>query len=173
VCFEPLEERAEHLEALHAQHPGRLQVLRLGVADVDGALELGVSKALSGSSFAYPGHASRKVPVRRLDSLVREGSIPPAQLVKIDVQGFERRVLEGAASALSSAELVLLTCHFLPFCSEMRTLDDTVAHMSSLGFVPYEFVDVNRRPLDGAMGRCDILFARRSSQLLSDPRWCD
>jgi hypothetical protein len=91
--------------------------------------------------------------------------------VKVDVQGFERRVLDGGTRALAHAELVLLECQFLPFCAEMRTLDETIAHMSALGFIPYEFVDLLRRPLDGAMGQCDILFARKKHPLVSDLRW--
>jgi hypothetical protein len=43
--------------------------------------------------------------------------------------------------------------------------------MSERGFIPYEFVDFLRRPLDGAMGQCDILFIKRNHQLVSNPVW--
>lgn len=171
VCFEPLAERRTQLERLSGSHAGRVQIVAAGIGDTDGTLEIGITDALFDSSFAYAGTRARTVPVRRLDSLLAEGAIPPPEFVKVDVQGYERRVLDGAARAIANADLVLLECQFLPFCPEMRTLDQTFAHMSALGFIPYEFVDLLRRPLDGAMGQCDVLFARKDHPLVSDLRW--
>jgi FkbM family methyltransferase len=171
VCFEPLAERRGALAALERRHPGRLLVQACGLGDEDTELSLGVTESLYDSSFAYAGRSSRTVPVRRLDTLLSRGVIPPPSFVKIDVQGFEKRVLDGGVEAVRSADLVLMECQFFPFCEDMRTLDLTVADMSARGFVPYEFVDFLRRPLDGAMGQCDILFARRGHRLLADTRW--
>jgi FkbM family methyltransferase len=171
VCFEPLAERHRALEALAAEHPGRISVQPFGIADTEGALSLGVSDSLWESSFAYPGPTQRTIAVHRLDTLLDEGAIPPASFVKIDVQGFELRVIAGGPKALRDADFILAECSFFSFCEEMRTLDETIAFMSARGFVPYEFADFLRRPLDGAMGQCDILFARRTHRLRSDPRW--
>lgn len=52
-----------------------------------------------------------------------------------------------------------------------HSLDQTIAFMSEHGFIHYEFVDFLRRPLDGAMGQCDILFVRSGHPLVSDRRW--
>jgi FkbM family methyltransferase len=171
VCFEPLSERLEALTRLQEAHPGQVDILPCGIGDQDTTLTLAVSAGLFESSFAYGAEASRAVQVRRLDSLLAEGKIPPPSFVKIDVQGFERRVLEGGGEAFRHAELVLMECQFLPFCPEMRTLDATIADMSARGFIPYEFVDFLRRPLDGAMGQCDLLFVRRQHALVSNLRW--
>lgn len=171
VCFEPLAERRAALAALERAHPGKVLVQACGLGDADTELSLGVTEALYDSSFAYAGKSSRRVRVARLDTLLSEGRIPPPSFVKLDVQGFEKRVLDGGVEALRTADLVLMECQFFPFCPDMRTLDATVADMSARGFVPYEFVDFLRRPLDGAMGQCDMLFARRGHPLLADPRW--
>ncbi|HET6413014.1 MAG TPA: FkbM family methyltransferase [Anaeromyxobacter sp.] len=171
VCFEPLVERRTALERLASTHPGQIQVLPVGLGDEDAELELGVTDVLWDSSFAYRGSSARLVPVRRLDSLLEEGRISPPDLVKVDVQGFERRVVAGGPKAFSSAQLVLLECNLFAFCPEMTTLDETFAFMSARGFIPYEFVDFLRRPLDGAMGQCDILFVRRGHWLVGDNRW--
>jgi FkbM family methyltransferase len=171
VCFEPLVEREAALAELTARYPGRVTVVPVGVGDADTELTLAVTEELYASSFAYARNAARVVPVRTLDSLVAEGRIPPPSFVKLDVQGFEERVLRGGSRALESAELVLMECQFIRFCDEMRTLDATIADLSARGFVPYEFVEFLRRPLDGAMGQCDILFVRRTSPLVADRRW--
>ncbi|HVO17937.1 MAG TPA: FkbM family methyltransferase [Anaeromyxobacter sp.] len=171
VCFEPLVERRPALDQLSAKYPGRVQIQPVGLGDEDQELSLGVTDSLWDSSFAYPGTQARRVPVRRLDTLLAGGDIPSPEFVKIDVQGFERRVLRGGPVAFASAQLVLMECNFFAFCDDMVTLDETVAFMSARGFVPYEFVDFLRRPLDGAMGQCDIVFVRRGHRLIEDRRW--
>ena len=171
VCFEPLEERRAALEVLAAAHPGQVIVQPCGVGDADAELSLGVTDFLWDSSFAYAGKSARRHMVRRLDALHQEGRIPRPSFVKIDVQGFEMRVMEGGREVVSGADFILMECNFFAFCGDMRTLDETVAFMSARGFIPYEFVDFLRRPLDGAMGQCDILFARRDHPLRNDRRW--
>ena len=170
VCFEPLAERRAPLEALAGEFRGRVRIEPVGLGDVDGELELGVTEALWDSSFAYPGRVARQVPVRRLDSMVADG-VPRPDFLKIDVQGFEERVLEGGRETLAGVSLVLLECSLFPFCPDMQTLDRTVASMSRRGFRPYEFVDFLRRPLDNAMGQCDLLFIREGHPLVADHRW--
>jgi FkbM family methyltransferase len=171
VCFEPLQERRAELDALAAAYPGQVSIQACGISDADKELSLGVTDYLWDSSFAYAGSSARKVMVRRLDALHKEGLVPDASFVKIDVQGFEKRVIEGGRKIFSRADLVLMECQFFSFCKEMRTLDETIAFMSSRGFIPYEFVDFLRRPLDGAMGQCDILFVKRDHPLVSNHSW--
>lgn len=170
VCFEPLAERKKDLDALHASRPGQILVEACGVGDADGELSIGVSDFLWDSSFAYSGASSRTVSVRRLDSLIEAG-MPLPSFIKIDVQGFEKRVLDGGQGAMRHADLILMECQFFPFCDDMRTLDVTIAYMSAHNYIPYEFVDYLRRPLDGAMGQCDILFVRKGHQLISNNKW--
>lgn len=170
VCFEPLAERKKDLDALHAARPEQILVKDCGVGDADGDLSIGVSDFLWDSSFAYSGSSTRTVPVRRLDSLIKAGT-PLPSFIKIDVQGFEKRVLDGGQEAMRHADLILMECQFFPFCEDMRTLDMTIAYMSARNFIPYEFVDYLRRPLDGAMGQCDILFVRKDHPLISNKKW--
>lgn len=171
VCFEPLAERVPILKKLEFASKGLVRFLNLGVGDTDGELQIGVTESLFDSSFAYGASKSRTVPVRTLETLLHTECIELPSFIKIDVQGFEKRVIDGGPSVFAHADLVLMECQFLPFCGDMRTLDQTIAHMSSIGFIPYEFVDLLRRPLDGAMGQCDILFIKRNHPLVSDLRW--
>lgn len=171
IGFEPLSERSAALDTLVAEYPGQVSFHRLGVSDSDCELSLGVTDFLWDSSFAYGGSSARNVSVRKLDSLFTQGLIPRPSFVKIDVQGFEKRVIEGGEKVLSGTDFVLMECTFIAFCDEMRTLDSSIAFMSARRFIPYEFVDFLRRPLDGAMGQCDILFIRKNHPLVSNRQW--
>lgn len=171
VCFEPLEERRAPLEKLRREDPGAIELQFVGLGDEEAMLSLGVSETLWESSFAYAGKSARSVKVRRLDNMFEEKLIPRPTMMKLDIQGFERRALRGAGKLIEGVEVILMECNFFSFCDEMVTLDQTIDFMSKLNFVPYEFLDFMRRPLDGAMGQCDIVFVRRDHRLLSDRRW--
>lgn len=171
VCFEPLPARQAALKKIERQSRGQIKHFQCGLGDFDGELEMGVTDDLWASSFAYAGSSTLKLPVHRLDTLLAEQTIPRPDFIKVDVQGYEQRVLVGGEQTFGLAEAVILECQFLPFCPEMRTLDETITDMSQRGFIPYEFVDFLRRPLDNAMGQCDLLFVRRDHKLVSDHRW--
>jgi methyltransferase, FkbM family len=170
-CIEALEERRKELELLQGSTAHYVTVLICGVADHDGKLRMGITDSLWDSSFAYEGRSSREIEVFSLDTLLSQSKIEPPSFLKLDVQGYEIKILEGGKISLSRCDVILMECQFYKFCPDMRTLDKTIIYMSNLGFVPYEIVDVLRRPLDGAMGQCDFLFVRREHWLVSDSRW--
>jgi FkbM family methyltransferase len=59
----------------------------------------GESKYASGPAACV---GSRRVPIRRLDSLMAEGKFSRADFLKVDTEGFEPEVLKGARSLLGS-----------------------------------------------------------------------
>ena len=58
------------------------------------------------SFFSAAGPAQvRKVPVRKLDTLLRDGVVPSADFIKVDVEGFEAHVFQGATGMLANGVL--------------------------------------------------------------------
>jgi hypothetical protein len=51
----------------------------------------------------WQGIQTRRVPMRKLDTLLAEGAIPPADFIKIDCEGFEPAVLKGAGNFLTQS----------------------------------------------------------------------
>lgn len=94
-----------------------VQVHCAAVADEDGAVSLYVDPQESGSaSLSRTPVVSRRllgryriekyeVPARRLDSLINDtvGMLPASVILKIDVEGFEQAVLQGAMPLLKRA----------------------------------------------------------------------
>ena len=72
---------------------------------------------------------------------------------------------------LAGSSLVLLELNFFRFYAGMPLVHEAIDYMVARGFRPYEIVDVLRRPLDGAMGQCDMLFCREGHALLADSAW--
>jgi FkbM family methyltransferase len=168
--FEPLEERKPALDRLREEVPSVGYILA-GASDAPARLSIGLSANLYESSFAYPGPQNRLVDVVTLDALFRDGRFPQPQFMKLDVQGYEFKVLQGAAETMRACDLILLEMQFFRFAPEMLLLHEGIAWMTARGFVPYEFVDFLRRPLDGAMGQCDLLFARAGHPLVGSNAW--
>lgn len=132
----------------------------------------GGSSLLPGTEGAAAmGAEARPVPVVTLDSLYAGGARPLPDLVKIDVEGMELEVLRGASSLLGSAELFVIEAALYRYRVEQATFAELVAFMAGHGYVPYDFPWFLRRPLDGALGLCDVAFARAGGALRASDRW--
>jgi len=92
-------------------------------------------------------------------------------MMKLDVQGYELTVLEGARKSLEQCQAVILELPFHRFSQSTNIFHEAIFYMVKRGFRPYEIVDVLRRPLDGAMGQCDLLFVKEDHALFADNRW--
>lgn len=171
TLFEPLSEQTPHLAALASAHTN--------VSWFPSALGKELSRMplsiypehLDAASLIYSGPTTRDVLVEPLDSFLQSGQIPPADMLKIDVQGFEHEVLLGARNTIKQIAVVVMEAYFFRCAPSFRIVHETVAVMNSLGFRVYEFTDPLPRPRDGALGQCDICFVREGHSLLSSESW--
>jgi len=74
------------------------------------------------------------VAVARLDDFVRHHHLPRPSLVKIDVQGFEDRVVAGGAETLRQANYCVMEMSCVPLYRDAASFDDLYDRMRSLGF---------------------------------------
>ena len=115
-AFEPVAEMAER-NSLNCALNGldNVTIVRCGLGATDGALDMNVNVAGSGfegtSSFLASAHVvdrpgnyiSRQLPVRRLDDLISElGLTSRIGFIKMDTEGFEPLVIDGARQTLAT-----------------------------------------------------------------------
>jgi FkbM family methyltransferase len=107
--FDPIETVVEQLQTANRRPNVTYYCMALGNAD--GTIELFINEADPYSSSMYrhgesrfhrrdPRLRTRQVPIRRLDGLIEEGSVPRPDFLKVDVEGFEGEVLLGCARHL-------------------------------------------------------------------------
>jgi FkbM family methyltransferase len=88
-------------------------------------------------------------------------------MLKLDVQGHEMEVLDGASNLLSFVDLVFIEVFLLPLYQQSYILVDYVDRMNKLGFVPIATF-FNMRSAEGFDLAQDILFVRKEKVDLSD-----
>jgi FkbM family methyltransferase len=117
LAVEPGPRSAAALEAtLAANGLRQAEVIRCAVGDHDGMAEFAVPVVTSartdtGTARIGPAHVNEevvKVPLHSLDALADERRLDRLDLIKIDVEGHERRVLDGAVALLDRYRPVLV-----------------------------------------------------------------
>jgi len=176
VLVEPQSEMAPHLQRFCSETP-KSRWLQVGAADFEGELQLAVAPDTVSSSFRVSQEEAeryhwkpRTVPVRTLDSICRElGSMP--DIVKLDVEGYEDKVLAGAKTLVGEVEIFLLELTLFGVKSAAMRFDEYVSLMNELGYQFYDVSGFQRRPYDGALAICEIAFARADGTLRSFEGW--
>ncbi|HTZ07009.1 MAG TPA: FkbM family methyltransferase [Gaiellaceae bacterium] len=113
VAVEPLAENVERLVANVSRNSlDNVTVVDASAGDTDGTIELTVAAdpAFGSVGEVTKHHAAGTRAVRsiRIDSLWAELGCPPVAFLKIDVEGAELRVLDGASELLRTCRPVLL-----------------------------------------------------------------
>jgi FkbM family methyltransferase len=167
ILVEPLEEYRPLLDAVCADIPGSLHVAAAAAAaTASGEITINVHPDLVGSSAYLEDEDSdvngvpRTVPTVTLDDLIRDTEAKPPFLIKVDVQGAELDVLEGAGGNLEAVDLVILEVSFFKFFKGAPQFATVIAYMEARGFVPYDVFGLSHRPVDGALAQADVAFVK-------------
>ncbi|MDT4924692.1 MAG: hypothetical protein QOG01_2405 [Pseudonocardiales bacterium] len=172
VSCEPLSDAFGHLQRRSARD-ARWEAVRTAVGDAAGSTDINVSANSYSSSLlpmtnahsdAAPGSefiAVETVPVTTVAELVAARDIEPERtLLKIDTQGYEAQVLDGAGDLLERFAAVSLELSFVPLYAGQQLFDQLTARLRSGGFTLYGLDAGFGDPRTGRMLQCDGLFVR-------------
>ena len=142
VLIEPLAEYEEALGILARRHGADVVLAAAGPEPGTTTINVHRAPALSSTLGEWrgggDGGSAREVPVVRVDDVVAERRLPAPYLLKVDVEGGELRVLDGAPRVLAESELVLLEVSLFELVPGAPLLHDVVAYMRERDFVAYE-----------------------------------
>jgi FkbM family methyltransferase len=178
TLIEPLLEMQEELEHFCVEHPGSRYFLA-GAGARKGELTLTIPDDLAGSSFLpapdenqLTDGRQRIVPIITIDDVIAQ-SPPIPDLMKLDIQGFELEALKGASTTFGRTAAYILEVSLFSFSDVpgMPEFYEVVRFMKERGYVVYDFPGFLRRPLDGALGQCDVCFVEENGRFRTSHDW--
>jgi len=104
-----------------------------------------------------------RVPVRRLDDAMAEAGVDGPLLVKIDVQGFEREVMQGGRATMARAAAAIIETSLETLYEGQPLFGDMLAFMGELGFSFGGTFDEITSPHDGRVLQMDAIFFRHAA----------
>jgi FkbM family methyltransferase len=123
------------------------------------------------SSFALTKEEARgaglrqiTVEVRTLNDIASPTDMPRPEIVKIDAEGFDLRVLQGASDLFGKTDIFLVEACF---CAPLEnSVAAVVAFMANAGYHLIDITDLNRSPKRGVLWVSELAFLRNGSPLL-------
>ena len=166
ICFEPLAGPRARLAAVTG---GRARIHAVALGGVDGEAVMHVASREDSSSLLQLGEMQKTlfsmdevgqvtVPVRRLDTVLSETDLQARTLLKIDVQGFEYEVLQGAARSLENIDAVYVECSLVELYRGQKLAADVAALLEARGFEESGRFNLSRK--NGRDIQADLLFVR-------------
>jgi FkbM family methyltransferase len=175
VWIEPLTEFEEDLKKLVHKFNG--QYIIAGAGKFNGKSMIHVHSDLYGSSLYKESDGeevdgkSREIQIIMLDDLVGKYNLGGDVLLKVDVQGTELDVLDGAQKVLQYCELVILEVSFFKFLKYAPEFYDVIDYMKKRGFAVYDIFGGHNRLIDGALAQKDVLFVKENGRFRQTHRW--
>jgi FkbM family methyltransferase len=173
--FEPepdtLKKLRQNVAALH-----KVRVYPVALGDKSGEAIFHVNSHSHSSSILSLGDRHRKafpdarevqtlrVRLSTLDRELESVSLENPVLLKLDVQGYEPQVLNGASETLKTVDYVLLEASFRPLYEGEKTFIEIARMMEDRGFEFLRPVAWLSDPHNGEVLQMDALFARAAGR---------
>jgi len=167
-AFEPLERhRIAFLDLVTEWRNVSIHPIALGC--LEGRANLGVMSASDSSSllpitakgqndWGISKYEDVEVDVASLDEYARINKLSTADLIKLDVQGYELEVLRGARKALKAASWVLCEVSAEEYYEGQALFGDVVRFMKENDYEPFAFG--GQGAFSVSLAQMDVLFRR-------------
>jgi FkbM family methyltransferase len=167
VLIEPLREFEEDLERISRRRGG--EYVLAGVGAAPGRAEIYVNPGMLYESSLLvnewrPGEEQevlerREIEITTLDALRSERGWKGPFGLKIDAEGYEHRVIEGAAELLAETQFVIAEVSITRRFTGGVSFADFVALLDRRGFAVYDLLDGQKRG-NGGVEFVDVMFHR-------------
>jgi FkbM family methyltransferase len=168
--FEPQNEYLN--QARKRQPPGANWVLLpIALGEVESEATIHLTKNRSASSLLPPLQndwlqastteiGQERVRVLPLDELTQKRQLPLPDLVKIDVQGFEAKVIAGGTSTLRDAQRIIVETSLKPIYQGQPLLPEVLFTLTQCGFRLTDLSDACRSWPNDELWQVDLWFKR-------------
>jgi FkbM family methyltransferase len=175
--IEPLIEFEEDLKRLKKEFTGDYEITAVGKKE--GLAIININDDLHGSSLLEPQDISnvkiitREIQVSTINSLAKKHNLLRFEkiIIKLDVQGFELDVLEGAGEIMNNVDIIILEVGLFRHYKSAPDFYEVVVAMKKMGFVVYDIVEGLNRPYDFALSYKDLFFVKENGSFRKSHSW--
>lgn len=174
ISFEPLTDAAAELRR-RTQGIPHCTAIDCALGDMDGEIDMQRCVYSPSSSilpmadlhrravpFTDGDSKTERIRIRRLDDVAQEVPMPDGIFAKIDVQGFEDRVIRGGVETLRRARVIIVETSFATLYEGQPLFREIFAALNSLGFDYAGNWDQLADPASGRILQADAIFLRQA-----------
>jgi FkbM family methyltransferase len=173
ISYEPLSDAYRDLQNFSKGDEAWQVPPRCAIGDRNGEVEINISRNSESSSILHMMESHRSaapesaylgkevVPIKMLDTLAIDnikGARSP--FLKIDTQGFEWHVLDGARATLPYVKGILVELSLVPLYEGQHLWNDVMDRLESEGFTLWAIQPVFSDPVSGRTLQVDGIFFR-------------
>ena len=156
LLVEPIVEYNEIMAKNYHRAGVDFEIVNVAASNQNGEFYLETSSIVGSGKITHArstnkteGPNVRAIPARTLDSLIAERNLPKPYLLKIDVDGAELSILQGAGLALQDCSVVIVEV-------QMRNLLERTAELTKAGFQIFDVCDLCY--YDAQLSQMDLVF---------------
>jgi FkbM family methyltransferase len=172
TLVEPQDYLKAHIHDL-VESGSKIQWINAGASDRSGTMAFTISHRDDSSTFALTeeqardaGLQQRAIDVMTLNEIAAAvGDLP--DMVKIDAEGLDLKVLAGASDLLGRTDVFLVEAVVCAPGYE-NTAAEVIKFMANAGYRLIDVTDLNRSPKHSVLWVCELAFLRNGSALLSE-----
>ena len=166
TLVEPQDHLKTHIQDL-LDRGYKIRWVNAAAGDKPGTLPFAIAPKDHSSSLVCSGNAAQQILIRviTLNELLAASDSPAPDLIKIDAEGFDLKVLSGASNLVGKTDIILteaMVCG--PY--ENRALE-VLQFMARAGYRLVDITDLERSPKHGLLWLCELAFLREQA------RWLD
>jgi|GEM_PF-392843 len=168
VLFEPQREPVVEIKSRQARCGGNWRLFSVALGDRVETKTIHVNLQSAASSLLPPQSAAPKefwgggelraeeISVAALDGVVAAQDLPPPDLIKLDVQGYEAKVLAGGRRTITQAARLVVEVSLRPIYEGQVLLPEILTLLTDWGFVLEDVNEALRRWPRGGLWQMDI-----------------
>ncbi len=177
--FEPNPDVFNVLKRNLEKEKSNILPIHAGIGSEEGTLTFFKNNNTGTSSFLQPNdfhlaHMARRytqisIPVVTIQSFCQENGIDAIGILKLDIEGFELKALEGCRKLLESQQIdfLFIEVSLVPSYRGQPLMEDVMAYVRVLGYVPYNFYGINETIFRECLITNLLFMSRRVAQKIN------
>jgi FkbM family methyltransferase len=166
TLVEPQDHLKDHIQDLVGRGC-KITWINAGAGDESSVLPFNISYRDDSSTFVPllgKGNGQISVPVKTLNEIVSSAN-PCPEMVKIDAEGYDLKVLAGASNLFGKTDVFLVEVVIYPEGSYENTIARVIRRMDEAGYKVVDITEINRSPKFGVLWLCELAFLRNGCRL--------